>query len=111
LQPFLNGLAMKKIVPDPPPPSLYPTLNKPFGDCAAGHPQLFSVNAGIAPHDALVHASLYLRCAYDTGDKAVEGVDESAKGFLWSTLHSVEMAKGLVEALLDALEHGELSPL
>lgn len=99
---------MKKLVPDPP-TSLYNTLNKPFGDCAAGHPQLFSVNAGIAPHDALVHASLYLRCAYDTGYKAIEGVDKSTTGFLWSTLHSVEMAKGLVEALLDALEDREIS--
>jgi hypothetical protein len=58
-----------------------------------------------------VHLSLYLRCAYDTGYKAIEGVDESAKGFLWSTLHSVEMAKGLAEALLDALENRELNPL
>ena len=102
---------MKKIVPDPPIPSLGSTLEKPFGDCDAGHPQLFSVNAGIAPHDALVHISLYLRCAYDTGYKAIEGVDESAKGLLWSTLHSVEMAKGLSEALLDALESRELNPL
>ncbi|MDD2050495.1 DUF3077 domain-containing protein [Pseudomonas putida] len=102
---------MKKIVPDPPIPSLYPTLEKPFGDCPAGHPQLFSVNAGLAPHDALVHISLYLRCAYDTGNKAFDGIDESSKGFLWSTLHSVEMAKGLAEALLDALEDGELSRL
>ncbi|MNN98367.1 hypothetical protein D3C81_2177490 [compost metagenome] len=54
---------------------------------------------------------MYLRCAYDTGYKAIEGVDESAKGFLWSTLHSVEMAKGLAEALLDALENRELNPL
>ncbi|QHF30700.1 hypothetical protein [Pseudomonas sp. R32] len=101
---------MKKLVPDPP-ASLCSTLEKPFGDCAAGHPQLFSVNAGIAPHDALVHIALYLRCAYDTGYKAFEGVDESAKGFLWSTLHSVEVAKGLVEALLDALENRELNQM
>ncbi|WP_422422326.1 DUF3077 domain-containing protein [Pseudomonas sp. GZD-222] len=101
---------MEKIVPDPP-TSLYSTLDKPFGDCPAGHPQLFSVNAGIAPHDALVHISLYLRCAYDTANQSFDGIDESAKGFLWSTLHSVEMAKGLVEALLDALENRELSPL
>jgi len=99
---------MKKIVPDPP-TSLYPTLDKPFGACAAGHAQLFCVNAGIAPHDALVHVSQYLGCAYDTGYKALEGIDDSAKSFLWSTLHSVEMAKGLAEALLDALENREVS--
>jgi len=44
----------------------------PAYDCADDHPQLFSVNPGPAPHDALVHISLYLRCAYDTGNKAFE---------------------------------------
>ncbi|MGH8437717.1 MAG: hypothetical protein ACRERW_01425 [Pseudomonas sp.] len=35
---------------------------------------------------------------------------ESAKDFLRLTLRSVEMAKGLVEALLDALEYRQLTP-
>ncbi|MNJ75357.1 hypothetical protein D3C77_724440 [compost metagenome] len=51
-----------------------------------------------------MHASLYLSCAYDTGYKAFDNIDPAHKGFLWSTLHSLEMAKGLVDALLDGME-------
>jgi hypothetical protein len=80
------------------------TAHTVVGNCQAGHSPLFAVCSGIAAHDALVHASLYLRCAYDTGDKAFDNIDPAHKGFLWSTLHSVEMTKGLVDALLDGIE-------
>ncbi|MDD2059809.1 hypothetical protein N5D52_09815 [Pseudomonas sp. GD03860] len=33
-----------------------------------------------------------------------DDIDPAHKGFPWSTLHSVEMAKGLVDALLDGIE-------
>ncbi|MNM97281.1 hypothetical protein D3C81_1097810 [compost metagenome] len=96
---------MIKIVPDPPPAGALPhTADTPFGACAAGHPPLFSVRAGIEAHDALVHASMYLRCAHDTGMQACDKVDADARGMIWATLHSVEMAKGLVDALLDGIE-------
>jgi hypothetical protein len=95
---------MKKIVPDPPLAIPRTTASTPFGNCDAGHPPLFAVSSGITAQDALVHASLYLRCAYDTGYKGLDGIDPSSQGLLWSTLHSVEMAKGLVDALLDGLE-------
>ncbi|MFK8330876.1 DUF3077 domain-containing protein [Pseudomonas sp. BJa5] len=95
---------MKKIVPDPPLDHSATTAHTIFGSCQAGHSPLFAVCSGIAAHDALVHVSLYLGCAYDTGYKAMDDIDPASKGFLWSTLHSVEMAKGLVDALLDGLE-------
>ena len=100
---------MKKIVPDPPHETLAPTANTLFGLCGAGHDPMFLVRPGIEPHDALVHVSLFLRGAYDTAHQASETADESAKGFLWSTMHSVEMAKGLVDALLDGIEARALS--
>ncbi|TDF79866.1 DUF3077 domain-containing protein [Pseudomonas sp. H9] len=95
---------MKKIVPDPPLQASTTTAQSIFGCCPAGHSPLFSVCSGIAAHDALVHASLYLSCAYDTGAKALDDIHPDSKNFLWSTLHSVEMAKGLVEALLEGIE-------
>jgi len=96
---------MSKIVPDPPPAGALPhTASTPFGACAAGHPPLFTVRAGIEAHDALVHASMYLRCANDTGMQACDKVDPDTRGLIWATLHSIEMAKGLVEALLDGIE-------
>ena len=95
---------MKKIVPDPPLAKTCTTASTAFGNCDAGHPPLFCVSPGITAQDALVHTSLYLRCAYDTGIKGLDGIDPSSQGLLWSTLHSVELAKGLVDALLDGME-------
>ncbi|MDD0972988.1 DUF3077 domain-containing protein [Pseudomonas fontis] len=100
---------MKKIVPDPPLDANCATAAMIFGSCQAGHHPLFSVCAGIAAHDVLVHVSLYLRCAYDTAHKSFDGIDADNKGFLWSTMHSVEMAKGLVDALLDGIEERGIS--
>ncbi|MDV9033813.1 hypothetical protein Q7C30_017110 [Pseudomonas sp. RAC1] len=91
----------KKLVPDPPLPCTTP---HPFGRCDAGHPPLFSVNPDIAPHDALVHVALYLRCAYDAGIKALDHLRDDGRGLFWASLHSLEMAEGLVEAMLDAIE-------
>ncbi|PSS50139.1 DUF3077 domain-containing protein [Pseudomonas sp. BBP2017] len=101
---------MKKIVPDPPLDQSTTTSHTVFGACDAGHSPLFAVCSGIAAHDALVHASLYLSCAYDTGYKAFDNIDPASKNFLWSTLHSVEMAKGLVDALLDGIEDRAMVP-
>lgn len=93
---------MKKLVPDP--PLTCTTASRSFGNCGAGHPPLFSVASGITAHDALVHVALYLRCAYDTGYKALDDMHPLNNGLLWSNLHSVEMAQGLVESLIDRLE-------
>ncbi|MEE3633862.1 DUF3077 domain-containing protein [Pseudomonas sp. FFUP_PS_473] len=95
---------MKKIVPDPPLDHTYVTAQTIFGSCAAGHAPLFSVCPGIAAHDVLVHVSLYLGCAYDTADTLLTETKTPNRNLLRSTLHSVEMAKGLVDALLDGIE-------
>ncbi|MFG0461786.1 hypothetical protein ACF8GG_21000 [Pseudomonas sp. yb_1] len=92
---------MKKIVPNP---SLPCTSTHPFGRCDAGHEPLFTVNPNISAEDALVHVALYLRGAYETGSKAVEYLREEGRGMYWSSLHSIELAEGLVDALLDGIE-------
>ncbi|UVJ42124.1 DUF3077 domain-containing protein [Pseudomonas sp. LS1212] len=108
---------MIKIVPDPPlkkptdpassPGTIHQTATTPFGSCDAGHAPLFAVCAGIPAEDALVHASLLLRGAFDTAYAACDNAgDNPKKGLLWSTLHSVEMAKALIDALLDGAESG-----
>jgi hypothetical protein len=94
---------MNKIVPDPPPTNLGETAETQFGACE-GHAPLFAVRPGISAEDALVHAALYLRCASDIGTQAIEYTSEPGRGFAWSTLHSVEMAKGLIDAVLDGIE-------
>ncbi|MFJ4345020.1 hypothetical protein [Pseudomonas sp. NPDC089401] len=92
---------MKKIVPDPPLPC---TSNRSFGRCDAGHEALFSVNPNISAEDALVHVALYLRSAYETGHKALDYLREEGRGMYWSSLHAIELAEGLVEAILDGIE-------
>lgn len=92
---------MKKIVPDPPLPS---TSAHPFGRCDAGHQPLFAVNPDISAEDALVHVALYLRCAYEAGYKALDHMREEGRGLFWSNLHAVEMAEGVVEAILNGIE-------
>lgn len=92
---------MKKIVPDPPLPC---TSTRPFGRCDAGHDPLFTVNPNISAEDALVHVALYLRSAYETGYKALDYMREEGRGMFWSNLHAIEMAEGVVEAILDGIE-------
>ncbi|KJK09550.1 MULTISPECIES: hypothetical protein [Pseudomonas] len=41
--------------------------------------------------------------ADNTGYKAFDDIDSASKNFLWSTLHSAEMAKGLVETLINGV--------
>lgn len=91
---------MKKVVPDPP---LASTCSRHFGECPGSHPPLFSVNAGIDPHSALVHASMFLRCAYESAQHSVLP-DPASSSFPWLTMHAVEAAKGLVDALLEGIE-------
>lgn len=101
---------MTKIVPDPPQSLLGKTATTAFGCCDAGHAPLFTVRSGIDAEDALVHVSLLLQGIYDTAQQACEHIDDiPKKGLLWSTLHSAEMAKGLVDAVLDGIETQALS--
>ncbi|HKS13047.1 MAG TPA: DUF3077 domain-containing protein [Pseudomonas sp.] len=94
-----------KIVPDPPRTLLGVTASTTFGSCDAGHPPMFTVREGLEAEDVLVHVSLLLEGIYDTTKQACDQmVGLPNKGLLWSTLHSAEMAKGLVDAVLDGLE-------
>ncbi|AIL61422.1 hypothetical protein [Pseudomonas alkylphenolica] len=54
--------------------------------------------------DALVHASVLLKSAYQTNAHACEMVNTEVRGLLWATEQSIEMSLALVEALLDEVE-------
>ncbi|MCL8343179.1 hypothetical protein M9Y85_28295, partial [Pseudomonas mosselii] len=58
----------------------------------------------INAHDALVHVAEYLRSAYNVGYKALEHMDETGRSLLWASLHGIEMAEGLTEAMLEGIE-------
>jgi hypothetical protein len=106
---------MIKIVPDPPysfpPGTIHQTVETAFGSCDAGHGPLFAVRGGINAEDALVHAALMLQSACATASEACNQAGNPEKGLLWSTLHCVEVAKALVDALLDGAQTGGDQPL
>jgi hypothetical protein len=81
------------------PPNLPTTVTTPFGTCDSKLLPLYTVREGIPLEDALVQISLLLKCA---GESAYELSDCGLKqrGLLWSTLHSIETAKALTEALM-----------
>ena len=108
---------MKKLVPDPPHQqrrdpdldranahllqSLKNTRPRPFGlRDAQGH-ALFAVQPGVNAEDALMHVALLLKCAEEMSDEITERASGIERGLIWSMVHSVEMARAVVEALLD----------
>ena len=61
---------------------------------------LFAVCAGVNAEEALLHVSLLLKCAEETAD-AITSASGIERGLIWSMIHSVEMARAVVDALLD----------
>ena len=122
---------MKKIVPDPP-PSLPRQRRNPQHDSATqqilhgfssrdadsalfntlketaaipvGRNSMFSVRAGVDAEEALVHVSLLLNCAVQVSDEITEQGSGVERGLIWSMIHSVEMARAVVDALLEGSE-------
>ncbi|AZC33677.1 DUF3077 domain-containing protein [Pseudomonas chlororaphis] len=120
---------MKKLVPDPPMPlpgqfrtlehdlatqrirlalaanNAEPSVLASLKDTAAtavGHDSLFNVRHGVSAEEALVHVSLLLDCAVQVSDEISERASGVERGLIWSMIHSVEMARAVVDSLLDA---------
>ncbi|WDH51008.1 DUF3077 domain-containing protein [Pseudomonas chlororaphis] len=80
--------------------SLQETGSSSFG-CRDGNGRpLFAVRPGVSTEEALLHVSLLLKCAEETADEitSASGIE---RGLIWSMIHSVEMARAVVDALLD----------
>ncbi|AZC35189.1 MULTISPECIES: DUF3077 domain-containing protein [Pseudomonas] len=80
--------------------ALVETGSTSFG-CRDGNGRpLFAVRAGVSAEEALLHVSLLLKCAEETADEitSASGIE---RGLIWSMIHSVEMARAVVDALLD----------
>jgi len=118
---------MKKIVSDPPTSYRDPQLkaaNATLRVALARQPQdpalfqrntqakavtpdsLFSVREGVSAEEALVHVALLLKCAEEVCDEITQQGSGIERGLIWSMVHSVEMARAVVEALLDARPQG-----
>ncbi|AKA26690.1 hypothetical protein [Pseudomonas chlororaphis] len=61
----------------------------------------FTVRPGISAEEALLHVSILLKAAEEVSDEITERASGVERGLIWSMIHSVEMARGVVDALLD----------
>ncbi|MDP4570201.1 hypothetical protein Q8O96_14180 [Pseudomonas sp. LPH60] len=80
--------------------ALHPTAAGP-----AGTDSPFSVRPGISAEEALLHVSMLLKAAEEVSDEITERASGIERGLIWSLVHSVEMARGVVDALLDGNRH------
>lgn len=92
---------MKKPVPDPPAsaPRLT-TVHTHFSVCNDSHKPLFAVCAGVDIEDALVHLSMTLKSAFETNLQVCELAEQEVGDLAWSSYHSLEISRALVESLL-----------
>lgn len=80
--------------------SLIATL-QPTAAGPAGLDNPFTVRPGISAEEALLHVSMLLKAAEEVSDEITEHASGVERGLIWSLVHSVEMARGVVDALLD----------
>ncbi|WP_442800239.1 DUF3077 domain-containing protein [Pseudomonas sp. DSV-1] len=89
----------------PQPPTIVSTLpattERAFGPVDSTLQPMFTLRAGISAQDALAHVSLLLLCAEQTSDDITELGSGVERGLIWSMVHSVEMARAVVDSLLE----------
>ncbi|MGY2283479.1 hypothetical protein [Pseudomonas gingeri] len=109
---------VKKITPDPPLVSSDPvesmrpdaarlldtlavTLSKTVNHADPLRPTIFAIQPGVTAHDALSYVSNLLEVAELNGDEISLHTNPVERTLFWGMLHSVEMAKAVVDALLE----------
>lgn len=60
----------------------------------------FAVLADVRATDALLHILIMLKSAEEVSDEITELASGIERGLVWSLVHSVEMSRALIEALL-----------
>lgn len=60
----------------------------------------FAVLADVRATDALLHIWVMLKSAEEVSDEITELASGIERGLVWSLVHSVEMSRALIEALL-----------
>ena len=60
----------------------------------------FAVLPDVTALEALLHVSIMLKSAEEVSDEITEMASGIERGLVWSLVHSVEMARSLVDALL-----------
>ncbi|NWA28181.1 hypothetical protein HX866_25135, partial [Pseudomonas gingeri] len=77
------------------------TCAKPVIPEAPYKPTLFAIQPGVTAQDALVYVSNLLETAELNGDEISLHTNPVERALFWSMLHSVEVARAVVDALLE----------
>jgi len=76
------------------------TTAKPVTPATPDKPTLFAIQPGITAHDALTYVSHLLETAELNGDEIGLHDNPVERALFWNMLHSVEVARAVVDALL-----------
>ncbi|MBP5061377.1 hypothetical protein HUT27_04000 [Pseudomonas chlororaphis] len=99
-----NKQILKKLVLRPTGAPLAKTIKQTTG-IPVNSDSLFAIREGINAEEALLHVSLLLKSAEEVSDEITERGSGIERGLIWSLVHSVEMARAVVDALLDGSRH------
>ncbi|NWC00780.1 hypothetical protein HX882_33435 [Pseudomonas gingeri] len=77
------------------------TCSKPVTPEASYKPTLFAIQPGINAQDALTYVSNLLETAELNGDEISLHTNPVERALFWGMLHSVEVARAVVDALLE----------
>ncbi len=87
------------------------TCSKPVIPEAPYKPTLFAIQPGINAQDALTYVSNLLETAELNGDEISLHTNPVERALFWGMLHSVEVARAVVDALLEGASlSNQLSP-
>ena len=87
------------------------TSSKPVTPEAPYKPTLFAIQPGVTAQDALTYVSNLLETAELNGDEISLHTNPVERALFWGMLHSVEVARAVVDALLEgASPSRQLSP-
>ncbi len=81
------------------------TATTPFGTCDMSNTPFYTVRAGISAQEALVQISVLLKCAGEPAYELSDG-EVPQRGLVWATLHQIETAKALTDALIQGAARG-----
>ncbi|MGY2285140.1 hypothetical protein [Pseudomonas gingeri] len=77
------------------------TTSKPVIPAVPDKPSLFAIQPGITAHDALTYVCHLLEAAELNGDEINLHTNPVERALFWNMLHSVEVARAVLEALLE----------
>ncbi|NWB88411.1 hypothetical protein [Pseudomonas gingeri] len=77
------------------------TCSKPVTPEAPYKPTLFAIQPGVSAQDALTYVSNLLETAELNGDEISLHTNPVERALFWGMLHSVEVARAVVDALLE----------